>query len=200
MPIHHAVLSLLEAGPSYGYELKAKFEQEVGPQWGSLNIGHLYQVLDRLGRDGFVGSRRHPQPARPDRVVYEITPAGRAELAEWLAQPAKRAGGFRDDLFIKLMAAARSQDESAPPRLLSAQRAYLLGELRDLAELRRQKDNRQIVSLLVTAAELQVRAQLEFVDAAEEELLVRGSTGQEPAPVPRTEPPATDSSDVAAAS
>ena len=51
MPLQHAVLSLLVDGPSYGYELKGAFERSVGPQWGALNIGHLYQVLDRLSRD-----------------------------------------------------------------------------------------------------------------------------------------------------
>src|SRR5659263_63636 len=42
VPVHHAVLALLAAGPSHGYELKQQFEDAVGPQWGSPNIGHLY--------------------------------------------------------------------------------------------------------------------------------------------------------------
>jgi DNA-binding PadR family transcriptional regulator len=176
MPLHHAVLSLLDEGPSYGYELKAQFEEAVGPQWGPLNIGHLYQILDRLGRDGFVDSRRNPQPSRPDRVVYEITAAGRDELARWLGQPAARAGGFRDDLFLKVMAAARSPDEAAMPGVLSAQRAYLLGELRDLAQLRRERGDNQVVRLLLSAAELQLRAQLQFLDAAEEDLITHPPT------------------------
>jgi DNA-binding PadR family transcriptional regulator len=177
MPIHHAVLSLLEDGPSHGYELKASFEEAVGPQWGPLNIGHLYQILGRLVRDGLVRSRREPQATRPERVVYEITATGRAELSHWLARPATRSGGFRDDLFLKMMAAARSHDGSALARVLSAQRSYLLGELRDLAELRRSRGEDTVVRLLITAAELQARAQLQFLDVAEEELLLqRGAT------------------------
>src|SRR6266508_2428323 len=70
MPIHHAVLGLLAEGPSYGYELKGSFEEAIGPQWGELNIGHLYQVLDRLMRDGFVTKRVVAQTDRPDRMVY----------------------------------------------------------------------------------------------------------------------------------
>jgi DNA-binding PadR family transcriptional regulator len=188
MPIHHAVLALLDDGPSYGYELKASFEEAVGPQWGPLNIGHLYQILARLDRDGLVvrtpaqapagrarpstGSAASPgpQPARPERVVYEITAAGRAELQDWLGRPAERAGGFRDDLFLKILAAERSPHADALARLLSTQRAHLLGELRDLAELRRQRGDQRIVRLLVVAAELQVRAQLQFVDVVEDEL------------------------------
>src|SRR5215467_944210 len=108
MPIQHAVLALLTDGPSHGYELKSAFEQAVGPQWGPLNIGHLYQVLERLSRDGLVTSTRVAQDVKPDRVVYEITNAGTSELASWLVEPSPRTAGFRDDFFLKVMAAART--------------------------------------------------------------------------------------------
>jgi len=86
MPIHHALLSLLADGDSYGHELKGAFERSVGPQWGALNVGHVYQLLDRLKRDGLVEIvRAEPQPRRPDRLIYAITDAGRAELDDWLA-------------------------------------------------------------------------------------------------------------------
>src|SRR5918912_1717761 len=107
MPIQHAVLALLERGESYGYELRAEFKESVGPQWGDLNIGHLYQVLDRLVRDGLVTRRDVRQEDRPDKVVYRLTQAGRAELEKWLDAPFVRRGGYRDDFFLKLFAAAR---------------------------------------------------------------------------------------------
>ncbi len=53
MALHHAVLALLVDGPRHGYDLKARFEETMGPQWGGLNIGHVYQVLGRLVRDGY---------------------------------------------------------------------------------------------------------------------------------------------------
>ena len=58
MPIQHAVLALLAHGESHGYEIKTSFEETVGPQWGELNIGHVYQVLDRCVRDGLVTNWR----------------------------------------------------------------------------------------------------------------------------------------------
>src|ERR687886_294513 len=98
MALHHALLSLLADGESYGYELKGAFERSVGPQWGSLNIGHLYQVLDRLKRDGHVEVvRAAPQPRRPDRLIYAIPGSGRDELAAWLRTPSPPAAGYRDD-------------------------------------------------------------------------------------------------------
>ncbi len=87
MPIQHAVLGLLARGPSYGYELKASFEQAIGPQWGELNIGHLYQILDRLVRDGQVTRTVVSQRVRPDKNVYSMTEEGRQALKSWLEQP-----------------------------------------------------------------------------------------------------------------
>src|SRR6266478_8875120 len=101
MPIHHAVLALLAEGPSYGYELKGRFEESVGPQWGELNIGHLYQVLDRLERDALVTKRTVRQTDRPDRVVYRLTGAGTDELGRWLETPFVRHA-YRDELFLKI--------------------------------------------------------------------------------------------------
>src|SRR4029077_16700406 len=116
MPLHHAVLALLAAKPAHGYELKSSFEQAVGEQWGGLNIGHLYQVLDRLARDGLIESERQPQAVKPDRLVHRITPAGRAELDRWLSEPNVRTRGYRDDFFLKVVAAAQAGDpETAPP-------------------------------------------------------------------------------------
>ncbi|MGI5236543.1 PadR family transcriptional regulator [Dactylosporangium sp. CA-139066] len=182
MPIHHAVLSLLSHGPSYGYELKGAFEAAVGPQWGPLNIGHLYQILDRLSRDGMVSSQRHAQAVKPDRVMYEITDAGHAELRRWLDEASPRSGGFRDDFFLKVTAAARSGDADTVRTVLSQQRTYLMRELRNLDGLRRKAED-PVVALLLSAASRHVEADLSFVDDADRALL--RTEGALPAPAVR---------------
>ena len=173
MAIQHAVLALLAAGPSYGYELKGAFEAAVGPQWGALNIGHLYQVLERLSRDGLVVAERRAQPVKPDRVVYEITAAGRSELDGWLAEPSPRGGGFRDDFFLKVTAAARSGRPDTVRTVLGNQRGHLLRELRNLDGLRLNAED-PVVILLLSAASRHVEADLAFVDDAEAVLLADG--------------------------
>jgi DNA-binding PadR family transcriptional regulator len=169
MPLHHAVLALLAAEPAHGYALKGSFEQAVGEQWGGLNIGHLYQILDRLARDGLIESQRQPQPVKPDRLVHRITPAGREELDRWLNEPSVRTRGYRDDFFLKVMAAAQAGDPVALAAVLRRQRVYLLTELRSLAAARAAASG-SVMALLVKAAELHVRADLEVVDAAEHDL------------------------------
>jgi DNA-binding PadR family transcriptional regulator len=178
MPIQHAVLGLLEDGPSYGYELKARFETAIGPQWGRLNIGHLYQTLDRLERDGLVSSERVAADTRPDRRVFTLSPAGRGELAEWLEQPAERGNGYRDELFFKLLVAAR-QGSAAVTGVVSRQRAYQLAQLRTLADLRESHADDPLVQLLIDAARLHNEADLKLLDlahAARDRLATAGHT------------------------
>jgi DNA-binding PadR family transcriptional regulator len=170
MPLHHAVLALLATKPAHGYELKGSFEQAVGEQWGGLNIGHLYQILDRLARDGLIESERQPQPVKPDRVVHHLTPAGRAELDRWLCEPSLQVRGYRDDFFLKVMAAVQSGDPATLSGVLSRQRVHLLKQLRSLTEARALGAPPTVVSLLITAAELHIRADLGVVDAAEKSL------------------------------
>ena len=170
MPLHHAVLALLEAKPAHGYELKGSFEQAVGDQWGGLNIGHLYQILDRLARDGLIESRRQPQQVKPDRLVHRITPAGRAELDRWMNEPSVRTRGYRDDFFLKVLVAAQAGDPAMLAGVLRRQRVHLLTELRSLADARAAASASPVVALLVKAAELHVRADLGIVDAAEHDL------------------------------
>ena len=90
MPLHHAVLALLAAKPAHGYELKGSFEQAVGDQWGGLNIGHLYQILDRLARDGLI-ELRPPAPAGQAGPAGPPDHPGRPRGTRPLAERAERA-------------------------------------------------------------------------------------------------------------
>src|SRR5712691_3522802 len=166
MPIQHAVLALLRGGASYGYELRAQFKESVGPQWGDLNIGHLNQVLDRLVRDGLVTRREIEQTRRPDKYVYRLTKAGRAELERWLEAPFVRQGGYRDDFFLKLLAASRLGREQLET-VLRVQREAYLGELASLAELRQQHRREPPVEVMIEAAILHTEANLRVVELAE---------------------------------
>jgi DNA-binding PadR family transcriptional regulator len=167
MALHHAILSQLAGGESYGYELKRAFERSVGPQWGALNIGHLYQVLDRLKRDRLVEVvRAEPQPRRPDRLIYAITPAGSEELDRWLQTPSAPAVGYRDDLYLKLVAAARS-GRAQLTAVVQRERHALLAELHTLRSLPATQPSDAVAGLLTEGAALLVEARLRLLDLAE---------------------------------
>jgi DNA-binding PadR family transcriptional regulator len=181
VPIQHAVLALLEQGDSYGYELRAQFKESVGPQWGDLNIGHLYQVLDRLVRDGLVTRRAVTQPERPDKQVYRLTKPGRAELTRWLETPYIRQGGYRDDFFLKLFAAAHLGADTLATTLRIQRQAYL-NELASLAELRRNHHDEPLIALLIEAAILHTQANLRVAELAEKapDKLLRSARNRKP--------------------
>jgi DNA-binding PadR family transcriptional regulator len=166
VPIQHAVLALLSEGESYGYELRAEFQEAVGPQWGELNIGHLYQVLERLVRDGLVIKRAVQQDRLPDRVVYRLTVEGRTELRRWLRTPFVRQTGYRDDFFLKLLAASRLGRKELADTLRVQRKAYL-AELSSLTALRSQHDDEPLVSLLIEAAIHHTDVNLQIVEDAE---------------------------------
>ena len=166
MPIQHAVLALLAHGESHGYEIKTSFEDAVGPQWGELNIGHVYQVLDRCVRDGLVTRRHVTQATRPDKTVNRLTAEGERELERWLEAPFVRQSGYRDDFFLKLLAASRL-GAAELARVLAVQREAYLGELSSLAELKAQYRDKPLVGLLIDAAVRHTEANLRIVEDAE---------------------------------
>jgi DNA-binding PadR family transcriptional regulator len=96
--IRYGLLALLERGPMYGYQLRSAFEESIGATW-PLNIGQVYTTLGRLERDDLVRSLpEHDAGQRP----YQITEAGRTELARWFDTAIGRTDRSRDELTIKL--------------------------------------------------------------------------------------------------
>ncbi len=195
MPIQHAVLALLDEGPSYGYELKAHFEEAIGPQWGELNIGHLYQVLERLVREGSVKRREVAQSSRPDKAVYRLTKAGRRELESWLDTPFVRQSGYRDDFFLKLFAAARLGAERLQ-RVVAIQRQAYLAELSALAELRSNHDHEALVSVLIDAAVFHTEANLGTLEVVEIDVDALSGGRGSPILSNQAEPDSSDSDEI----
>jgi DNA-binding PadR family transcriptional regulator len=117
MSVRQSLLAILDQGPCYGYQLRAEFERRTGSTW-PLNVGQIYNTLDRLERDGLV-----VKGATDDHghVYYEITDAGTAEARRWLTSPVDRPSGTRDELAIKLALAATLPGADAGG-ILSAQR------------------------------------------------------------------------------
>src|SRR5690606_12160904 len=109
MSIRHALLALLSEGPKYGLQLRHEFEARTGEVW-PLNVGQVYTTLQRLERDGLVGS---PMPDATGATTteggpqksYEITDDGRRELVGWLQTPPDDTQPPRDELLIKVLVA-----------------------------------------------------------------------------------------------
>src|SRR6266487_3884260 len=104
MSIRHALLALLSEGPKYGLQLRRKFEERTGEVW-PLNVGQVYQTLQRLERDGLVVSDGEAEEG--PQKLFRITPEGAVELSDWLRTPPDLSSPPRDDLVIKVLIAIR---------------------------------------------------------------------------------------------
>src|SRR6478752_668104 len=103
------VLALLAKEPSHGYQLRARLRQALGPLGDQLNAGQVYVTLTRLEKAGLVASEPSAGlPDRPDRKVYELTPAGQQRVADWLADPLTIVDAQRRELLLRLRDAQRA--------------------------------------------------------------------------------------------
>ena len=82
MSLDHILLGLLRE-PATGYDLKNVFGETVQHFW-SARLSQIYPTLKRLEQRQMLDSRWEPSPKGPDRKVYTLTDAGRAELLCWL--------------------------------------------------------------------------------------------------------------------
>lgn len=87
MSLAHAILGFLSYAPMTGYDLKTVcFDTSVAHFW-QADQAQIYRTLEKLAEAGRVVSQMEIQTERPNRRVYSLTDAGRAELERWLRQP-----------------------------------------------------------------------------------------------------------------
>lgn len=82
-----AVLSYLTREPMHPYELGRTLRQNGDARSIRFNHGSLYMVVQQLEKAGFVvAGETTREGQRPERTVYALTDAGRAELRDWLRE------------------------------------------------------------------------------------------------------------------
>ncbi|UGT60398.1 PadR family transcriptional regulator [Nocardia asteroides] len=104
MALEHALLVSLTERAGSGYELARRFDKSIGYFWRATHQ-QIYRVLKRMAESGWVVGESVPQAGRPDKKVYAVSAAGRAELARWIAEPTD-TGMPRNELGVKIRGAA----------------------------------------------------------------------------------------------
>jgi DNA-binding PadR family transcriptional regulator len=124
-----AVLCYLLQRPMHPYELSRTLRDNNDVRSIKFTHGSLYMVVGQLERAGFVAAQETSRDgARPERTVYALTDAGRAELRDWLRD---LVGDPKHE--YPQFVAALSLIAALPPdevRTLLAQRLSRLGEQR----------------------------------------------------------------------
>ena len=161
------VLAMLAKEPSHGYQLRARLGEALGPLGDAMNAGQIYVTLGRLEKAGLVTCERSPgSPDRPDRKVYELTPAGQQRVADWLAE----VSWPRPDLtefHLKLVAAAAAR-LADPLNIVDSQRRELLRRLRDAQRAALAEPDHSEAGLLLEGIVLRLQADLRWLEACEQ--------------------------------
>jgi len=119
-----AVLGLLHESPLHGYELRKRLNLLLG--WGRLlSYGSLYPALKRLLRAGWIDevTATSPGVSRRQRIVYQITPAGRQYFGEQITDTGPAA--WEDDTFNMRFAFFSRTDADVRLRILEGRLSRL---------------------------------------------------------------------------
>lgn len=130
MSVRQSLLAILTQGACYGYQLRAELQRRSGSDW-SVNVGQIYNTLDRLERDGLVVKGSVDAQGH---VYYAATEAGTASASAWLLHPLPQASAARDEIATKISLAAtlpgidaeeatRAERDAAADRLTRARAA-----------------------------------------------------------------------------
>lgn len=100
MALTHALMTALLEDKLSGYELTKSFDTSLGFFWKASHQ-QIYKALRDMEQKGWLASEEVPQAGRPDKVVYQLTDAGKAELDRWVMGESQFREA-KDDLFVKL--------------------------------------------------------------------------------------------------
>ncbi len=138
MALPHAILVSLCEESGSGYQLAHR--SSIGYFWPATHQ-QIYRTLRVMENDGWVNATHVLQQGRPNKKVYTVSDAGRAELARWIAAPIGNARTGRGsalsdtstrEVAVKLRGAAYGDTGALRNQVaaLRAERAELLDTYR----------------------------------------------------------------------
>lgn len=101
MSLAYAILGFLQQAERTGYDLKIDcFDRCMAYLWAA-DQAQIYKTLDKLVAQGWISCQVEIQQDRPNRKIYSVTVAGKAELTKWLGchQPLPT---IREPLLVQL--------------------------------------------------------------------------------------------------
>ena len=164
MSVRQSLLAILDQGPCYGYQLRAEFDRRTGSTW-PLNVGQIYNTLERLERDGLVASSDGSEPG--PQKDYRLTERGEHELAAWLTTPPDMSAPPRDEVVMKVMVAAGVRGVDVA-EVIQVHRRYMVELMQEWTRLKAHDDGGDLNFALVVDAELfRLDALMRWLDAAD---------------------------------
>jgi PadR family transcriptional regulator, regulatory protein AphA len=104
--LKYVLLGALAYQPLTGYQLKQFVDRSAKHFWYA-QTSQIYRELNKLQAEALLTSEIQEQEERPDRRLYRMTDAGRADLLAWLTQPMTEVEPTKDTLLVRLFFSAR---------------------------------------------------------------------------------------------
>ncbi|MBX3064335.1 MAG: PadR family transcriptional regulator [Anaerolineae bacterium] len=99
--LKYALLGFLNYRPMTGYDLELWIKASTGHFWHA-KLSQIYTTLKSMEAEALITSHVEAGTSRPDRRVYTITEAGKAELMAWLRAPLIEHEIKKDTLLLKM--------------------------------------------------------------------------------------------------
>ena len=128
--------TLARGGQMHGHQIRLAAQTDRTELWANVKPGSLYGALHRMEGEGIVEAVRTEQEGkRPSRTVYEITEAGRGELAAHRDE-ALREAQLRPDPVDLALNFTEDLSEEALRSALEGRRGSLAAQLASWRQVR----------------------------------------------------------------
>lgn len=167
LPLEQVLLGLLMPGPAHGYELHRQAERWLGRAW-YVGLSNVYNALDQLEQAGCVQCSLEPQPNRPPRKVFRITPSGQDRFVSWLCQPVGTIRDLRVEFMAKLCLLWRLSLPGAD-QLIAEQEAVCRKRLAQLEQALAETGEHEFDRLVLDFRRRQIEAILDWLQTLRDE-------------------------------
>lgn len=168
-PARYALLALLLARPTHGYDLSRAFAPgSVLADILHLGQSNVYALLSRMERDGWVTS----QEAGERRRVYALAGPGREAVSAWLEATVSHPRDMRIEFPLKLYLLARAHPDRARD-LIARQRTVFERYIASLAAPVPDGADADFLRLVRVGRRGRAEAALDWLQAAEDVIYAR---------------------------
>jgi DNA-binding PadR family transcriptional regulator len=175
------LLAILDQGSCYGYQLRGELDRRTGAL-GPVNVGQIYNTLDRLVRDKFVRTIDAGGAATSQSTHYEITESGRAEVRAWFST-ANTPAVAGEELAAKIALATTLPGVDAAS-VVRIQRIATQRFLVSLGALQEAKSPQELAHAVIITERLEAAGgELRFLNELERMLAAAGERGIEAVPL-----------------
>lgn len=96
------ILGFVSKRPTYGHEIKQRIATTYAERWARISQPHIYYVLEKLKKAGYLTSREEKVGNTPPRTVYAITEKGRRALETMLRSDKFLREDYSLDFYVVL--------------------------------------------------------------------------------------------------